>query len=299
VLRPEGMDSEVRVYRTPSRQLPQVSHLKQLGGLVAFVSTVIGTLLALGIIKPLGGTQDALAAAASNTTDAGSAEVALRMDMTSAGQTLKATGEGELDFRTGRGKMTYHYPPESFIWNGSPDVKAIFDGLVAYMHLPGVSPERPWVRFDFAALGEAEGIAMAELAQLGSGDPSQMLEYLKAGGDVETVGEELLFGVPTTRYRTTVDLAQVIERAPEGERELLRASVERIERLSGASTMPVEVWVDENDLVRRLSMEQSIPATAGGPGQMTMTMDLFEFGTDVDVRVPPPSRVTDLTELVS
>lgn len=291
------MDSEVTVYRTPRSNLPRVSHLKHVAGLVGFVSTVIGTLLALGIIHPLGGTEDALAAAAGNTADAGSAEVTLNMEMSSAGQTMKVTGDGEFDFRTGRGRMTYHYPPESALLLGSSDVNAVFDGLVAYMHLPSLSPQRPWVRLDFAALGDAEGIAMAEIAQLGPGDPSQMLEYLRAGGDVEKIGDEPLFGVQTTHYRTTIDLDQILEQAPE--RELLRASVEQIERLSGTSTMPVEVWVDENGLVRRLGLEQSIPAAGGGPGQMAMTMDLFEFGTDVDVEIPPPSQVTDLTELVS
>ena len=293
------MDSEVTVYRTPRSNLPRVSHLKHAAGLVGFVSTVIGTLLALGIIHPLGGTENALAAAAGSTADAGSAEVTLNMEMSSAGQTMKVTGEGELDFRTGRGRMTYHYPPETAVLLGSADVETVFDGLVAYMHLPGVAPERPWVRLDLEALADAEGVAMAELSELGAGDPSQMLEYLRAAGEVEKVGEEPLFGVHTTHYRTTVDLDRMLEQASAQERASLRASVEQIERLSGTSSMPVEVWVDENDLVRRLSFEQSISAAAGGPGLMTMTMDLFEFGTDVDVEVPPPSQVTDFTELVS
>lgn len=293
------MDSEVTVYRTPRSNLPRVSHLKHVAGLVGFVSTVIGTLIALGVIHPLGGTEDALAAAAGNTADAGSAEVTLNMEMSSAGQTTKVTGDGEFDFRTGRGRMTYHYPPETALLLGSSDVTAVFDGLVAYMNVPSLPPERPWVRLDFAALGDAEGIATDELAQLGPGDPSQMLEFLRAGGDVEKVGEEPLFGVHTTHYRTILDLDQMLERAPEDEREALRASVEQLERLSGATTMPVEVWVDEDDLVRRLQLEQSIPEAAGGPGEMTMTMDLFEFGTDVHVELPPPSQVTDFSELAS
>jgi hypothetical protein len=293
------MASEVTIDRTPGSNLPRVSHLKQVAGLVGFISTVVGTLLALGIIHPLGGTEDALAAAAGNTADAGSAEVTLSAEMSSAGQTMKVTGDGKFDFRTGRGKMTYHYPPEIALMLGSSDVRAVFDGFVAYMHLPTLSPERPWVMFDFAALGETEGIAMEELAQLGPADPSQMLEFLRVGGNVEEVGNETLFGVPTTHYRGTVDLDQMLEQAPEEKREVLRTSVEQMKRLSGETSFPVEVWVDENDFVRRIRLEQSIPAAAGGPGQMKMTMDLFEFGTDVDVGLPPPSRVTDITELVS
>ncbi len=63
--------SEITIHRTPGQSLRSATRAKQLAGLIGFLSTVIGTLLALGIIHPLGGTENALAAAVGSTTDAG------------------------------------------------------------------------------------------------------------------------------------------------------------------------------------------------------------------------------------
>jgi hypothetical protein len=59
--------------------------------------------------------------------------------------------------------------------------------------------------------------------------------------------------------------------------------------LQGDDTLRVEVWIDEADFVRRLTLEGQL----GGVGDVSMTMDLYEFGTEVDARVPPPSKVLD------
>jgi hypothetical protein len=280
------MDSEVTVYRNSRSTLPRVTHLKHVAGLVGFLSTLLGTLLALGIIHPLSGTEDALAAAAGTTADAGSAKATFELQLPIGGETLTVRGDGAYDFRTERGKVTYRFPPEYAALLGSSTVKTILDGDTTYMYLPHVSAERPWIRSDTAAATDGAQAELDVFLELGPDDPSQILGFLEMGGDVEKVGEESLFGTETTHYRATVDVDELLDQAPAELQERVRAAAEG---LQGDDTLRVDVWIDEADFVRRLSLAGQL----GGVGDVTMTMDLYDFGTAVDAKTPPPSRVLD------
>jgi outer membrane lipoprotein-sorting protein len=263
-----------------------VTNLKHVAGLVGFLSTVVGTLLALGIIQPLGGTENALAAAAGTTADAGSAKAAFVVQMPLGAETLTMTGDGAYDFRTGRGKVTYHLPPElASLWRSST-VKTIFDGDTTYMYLPQLSAGRPWIRSETGGLSAGSQSELDVFLELGPDDPSQILGFLELGGDVETIGEESLFGTETTHYRATVDVDDLVDHAPADVQEKVRAAAER---LQGEGTLSVEVWIDDADFVRRIALEGQL----GDVGEVTMTMDLYDFGTEVGAKVPPPSKVLD------
>ena len=70
------------------------------------------------------------------------------------------------------------------------------------------------------ALGDrSSGSTSGQLQQLGQGDPSQALDYLRATGEVEEVGTEQIDGVETTHYRGTIQLDAVAEQVPAEQRE--------------------------------------------------------------------------------
>lgn len=270
------MAPEITVYRTPSRHVADLSHAKQLAGIVGFLSTVIGTLLALGIIHPLGGTEDALAAAAANTADAGSAKLTVALQAPVNGKPLSLRGDGAYDFRTGRGKLTLHLPPEYAAWYGTSTLKSIVDGDTTYMYDP---ERRAWEILEDSAPQSTLDV----FTELVPDDPTQILQFLEPGGEVENVGEESLFGTETTHYRATVDVEQLVDNAP--------ANVQKAVRASGmvreGATLPVDVWVDGAGMMRRLDLEGQL----GDVDNVALRVDLYDFGTDVDVEVPPPSKV--------
>lgn len=274
------MASEITVYRTPRRPVPDLSHAKQLAGLVGFLSTVIGTLLALGVIHPLGGTEDALAAVAANTTDAGSAKLAFTIQAPLGGSTTTLRGDGAYDFRTGRGKLTAHLPPEIAIFHGTSTLKTIVDGDATYTYDPG---RRAWEMSDASAPSSAPQSTLDVFTELIPDDPTQILGFLEPGGEVEKIGEESMFGTETTHYRATVDVEQLVDNAP--------ANVQKAVRASGmvheGATLPVDVWVDDAGLMRRLDLKGQL----GDVDNVALRLDLYDFGTDVDVKVPPPSKV--------
>jgi hypothetical protein len=270
------MASEITVYRTPRRHLADASHAKQFAGLVGFVSTVIGTLLALGVIHPVGGTEDALAAAAVNTADAGSARMTVALQAPVGGVPLSLRGDGAYDFRTGRGELTLHLPPEYAALTGRSTFKSVIDGDTTYVYNP---EGRAW-----EILADTPPQSTLDVfAELVPDDPTRILEFLEPGGEVETIGEESLFGAETTHYRATVDVGQLVDNAPANVQEAVRASgMVRV-----GDTLPVDVWVDDAGLMRRLDLKGQL----GDVDDVSLRLDLYDFGTEVDVKVPPPSRV--------
>jgi hypothetical protein len=268
--------SEITHYKTTTRHLAPASRAKQLAGIVGFLSTVIGTLLALGVIHPMGGTEDALAAAATNTSDAGSAKLTVAVQAPVNGVPLSLRGDGAYDFRTGRGRLTLHLPPEYAVWLGRSSFKSIVDGDTTYMYDP---ERRAWEILEDTAPQSTLDV----FTELVPDDPTQILEFLEPGGEVETVGEEPLFGTETTHYRATVSVGQLVDNAPANVQQAVRASG----MVHEGDTLPVDVWVDDAGMMRRIDLKGQL----GDVDNVALRLDLYDFGTDVDVKVPPPSRV--------
>ena len=70
--------------------------------------------------------------------------------------------------------------------------------------------------------------------------------------------------------------------------------------MQGTSTQPVDVWVDKQGRVRRLSetvdMTHAAPPTPGAtlPSSIALTLEYYDFGTPVRVEIPPADQTTDL-----
>src|SRR5581483_2657069 len=92
-----------------------------------------------------------------------------------------------------------------------------------------------------------------------SQSPAQTLGLLRSSGHFTAVGGENVDGVETTHYRGSVDLAGLVRRI-----------VERYERTVGGSSSSMEI-----------------------------TIDLGNYGTEVEVSAPPSDEVFDVTELAS
>lgn len=244
-----------------------------------------------------------IAASADKTTDAGSAQVSMEMDMTGPQGAISMTADGAFDFAEQLGHMTMHMDlPEGAGTGGPMDMEMVLDGLTMYMKYPTfmqVSPSsKPWVRIDLDAMSQQAGVDMAALMQGGNQDPSQALEYLRGVSDIATVGEEDIRGAPATHYRGTIDFDKVVENAPADVRERVEATIKTITDAVGEMTIPVEVWIDAEGRVVRMSQSFDFQEGAQAGTSMSMVMDFFDFGTPVDIEIPPPSQTTDITELM-
>ena len=220
---------------------------------------------------------------------------------------MKTTGSGVMDTAGQASHLTMKVTSAPDVVVGAFDkndlsTEVITDRTVVYTHSAQLSQllgaGRRWLRIDAAKVGEAAGIDVSALTQPGQ-DPTQALRQLKAvGADVEKVGREDVRGVETMRYRATVDLRRYPAHAPAAERAAAREAIERLIDMTGASTIPVDVWIGQDDLVRRVAQKLALKG-AGGPSSVEQRLELYDFGTRVDIRIPPPSQVTDMTKLAA
>jgi hypothetical protein len=176
-------------------------------------------------------------------------------------------------------------------------LEVVQDGNVGYVRLPALDAQLPdgktWIR---ATKGtSAGGFDFGELEQLGTSDPREVLDALQAvTSDIETVGTEELRGVETTHYHAAVDplkLAKASDLEGESAPESL---LDRVTGANGLKEIPVDVWLDANGLVRKLSMAFS--ATDAGTSQTTgatMSFELWDYGESVDIELPPAAQVAD------
>jgi hypothetical protein len=248
-----------------------------------------------------------VANAAAKTADAGTSRTAFTITMTGfAAEPAKVVGEGIFDSQHRRGRVTFDLSQLGEAAGGQDLGKAemIVDDLVVYMRWPFLRRLNPkikeWLKFDLKAFGKQQGVDLGQLSQLEQSDPSQALAYLRAvGNDVRAVGEDDVRGAATTHYTMTVDLRKVASVAPPEQRAQVKASIDQIIAKSGVREVPAEVWIDEDGLVRREKLEfRDFTFAPGQTGDMTMTMDLFDFGVEVHVKPPPANEVTDIQGLL-
>jgi hypothetical protein len=252
----------------------------------------------------------ALRSAPDAVTDAGTARVELVMEMSFDGHSTELTATGAVDRAAQQMSVEMDMGAvlrEAAAADGE-ELPAGFDGpweMVAdgstmYVRAPvfellGASG---WLSLDPEDLGTT-----AEAMGLGAGsfDFTQTLESLRGVvGEPEVVGEEDVRGVPTTHYHASMDLSEALDHAPAAQREELEAAFEQLASSDGLddADVPVDIWIDEDDLPRRMRMEMdSMFAALGmGDGSMTMTMEWFDFGEAVDITVPSADEVTPMTE---
>lgn len=238
---------------------------------------------------------DPVARAADATTKPGSEKIALTGTIRAAGQTISMKGSGAFDGEARRGRigLDLELPGSGQTFH----VDEIIDGFVFYVRLPPAASSalpagKQWVRVDLRKSGTQLGV---NFQQLNQGDPSQLLQYLRASsGDVKKLGEERVRGTNTTHYRATIDLRKVPDRAPREQRAEVRRSIERVIQLSGTSTYPIDAWIDGRDLVRRMRFAFDLERLQS---RIAMTIDLYDFGTRVDAAPPPAGQVVDASEL--
>ena len=270
------------------------------------VARIAASLVCVFLLSSCGGAQEnplsVITLAADKTAEVGTARVAMDMTMTTSEGEIRTSGEGVFDLDALQGEMTMNV-----VGPGNPEamtMEGVFDGTKIYMKFPAsIAAQMPggksWISMDLQEVGEQEGLDFNALMQSGSSDPTQTLHYLRgASGDIETVGEEEIRGTPTTHYKATIDYDKVAEQAPADVREGMERNVELIKEWLGDDTAPIDVWIDEEGFARRMKTSAEYAAGPAAGTQMSMTMDLFDFGVEADIEIPPPSEVTDFAELM-
>lgn len=214
-----------------------------------------------------------------------------------AGGAFELSGSGVADLHARRSSLTMDLGASV---PGGP-LQAIQDGTITYLAGGPLGAALPagvaWVRIDPATFDDRLGIDLAGLSQLDrSTDPTAGLEALRGvADDIEEVGSEDVRGVETTHYRATVSLDRAVAAAPA---EALDDLVALREQAGMPETYPVDVWVDADGLVRRLTMALTQEVAGSGPLTQRITTEFHDLGDPVEITVPPDDEVVDLADLL-
>jgi hypothetical protein len=156
-----------------------------------------------------------------------------------------------------------------------------------------VTHGKPWVRADLSTFSQSYG---SSSIGAGSSNPTEVLSYLKAAGTVTRLGEAQVRGVTSTHYHVLIDLTHFADRAPAAQRDVVRREGKLLERITGAKTLPMDVWIGAGQIMR-VSLAFSV-CTSQGRAQETIGMDLYDYGRQPVVSPPPASQVTDIAAKV-
>lgn len=248
---------------------------------------------------------DPVAEAATKTAEHGSSRVEFTIAMNVGGESFDMTGSGAFDYRNPRGFLTYRMALPG-LGDMRMDLRMI--GMKMFMRMPAeltgqaLPGGKEWVGLDLGKSLEKLGLGSLDFAQ--QGDPAQTLKYLRAASsDVRAAGKADVRGVQTTRYVGAMDFRKALDAGldelelSDAEREQARKGMQAMIDQLGTTTVPIEVFVDGDGMLRRLKMALATKV-AGDSLVMRMQMDLFDFGVDVDVKAPAASGVLDLTGML-
>jgi LppX_LprAFG lipoprotein len=212
---------------------------------------------------------------------------------------LHFTADGVSDNASRSADMTMDLSSVAALAGGSADQwkgHVIVDGSgktpVLYLRLPALDKYlsgKKWAKADLGALAQKNGVDLGQLLQTaGAEDPTKALQLLQSVGDVSKVGTETIDGTETTEYSGTVDVKKVAS--------VLGASESKALEKAGVNSIPIDVWIGGDGLVRRI--HESFSSSAGGAKATTdLTIGLSDFGTKVSVTPPPADQTADLSTL--
>jgi len=226
-------------------------------------------------------------AAGAETADDGVARLTMTTEVTVAGTSFTVAAEGVVDFDHDRAALTVEQ-------QGVPPLETVADGTTVYLRSPQVAATlgvgTPWAAVDVARVGARSGTDLEVLRTSGT-DAASDLDLLQGAAEVEVLGDEEVAGAETTHYRGTIDLREAVEQAGA---VADRSAFEQFVDSLGVDDLPIDVWLDGEDRVRRLRYE--LPTTPEEGTSATVTLELSDFGIDEAVAVPSPGEVTDVTD---
>jgi hypothetical protein len=216
-----------------------------------------------------------------------------RISMTTTTQiqsvSVSYTATGEYDFLHSRGMISMQNPVS---------MTEIFIPPTAYIKVPsgaGTMPDgKSWISL---STGTSDGLDSSLSGPFGGTDPADLLASLTAvSASVTSLGPTTIRGVKVAGFRVDIDPAKAAARLPSRERAGFREFIGSL----GSGPIPVDVWVDSQNLVRRVKLSLHLPDGEGALAktQMVEVTDFYDFGVPVRVSPPPASQIGSMSQLI-
>jgi hypothetical protein len=150
--------------------------------------------------------------------------------------------------------------------------------------LPG---DAAWVSIDLSTLAEQSGQSLDDLLGEFALDPTDIARTLLDAGSATEVGVDRIDGVDVQHYRVDVDVAAALADLPQADVGPALGDIEL------PDTVAYDVWVTADNQLRRVTFDIDVAGQSIG-----MQLDMTTSGEPLDVQLPDPSEVVDLTGLL-
>jgi hypothetical protein len=231
--------------------------------------------------KASGPAENPLAKAAAATSKQTTEKTTLAGNVAFAGQTIRMRGDGGFDQATREGWL---HLKVSVPGGGSSTVDEVFVKnalwLKSGLFASALPAGKEWIKVDLQKAAKQLGFNFKAL--LGQTPDDAMTQIRRTASKVTTVGTEQITGIETTHYRAAIDMTKI-------------PATDKVQKLTAAAYKPVDVWVDGDDLVRRVKLDYTAKADPAKPqrAHTVMTMTFSGYGDPVDVEPPAASLVVD------
>jgi hypothetical protein len=213
------------------------------------------------------------------------ADLTISGNIRAAGHSVIISGTGQSDLTTHALNIAMHIEGHRI----ALDELSVLGHLYLSINVPGQTMKQAtgheWYELPISIRGVP-----------GSGDPVQALALAThEGSKVVSLGSKVIDGITTVGYAVTPTRAAMLAQLrnktvtiPASEQATVRHEIE-------TTTPPTyEMWFDRtHDLMRRLSMQMSLPIASAGAGSGgDITFDFTHYGVPVNVKAPSASEVT-------
>lgn len=213
------------------------------------------------------------------------------------------TAEGKVAMR---GRMSYRTKPDmaydqnisSMSMNGRKmpgGMRQILVNDVIYMKmqmLSAMTGGKPWIKMSLADLQKQSGINVQELMkQSEQMNPVTNTQMLTSSKDVKQVGKETVGGAQTTHFKGTYNPQQSFDKLDPKTRDAAEKA------MAGMKAMKFDLWVDDQQMPRKMVLTGNITSKETGTGRMAMTMLFSDFGEPVNIAAPPASQTQDISKM--
>jgi hypothetical protein len=234
-----------------------------------------------------------LAEAVSATQAESSARMTFQTEGEVQGQSVKGTGSGVIRFKPPKAQLNLKMSAAG----QSIAMDEVMDGTTLYMKLPkeamtGIPKGKSWIKLD---LDKATGGALSGVMSQ-SQDPASQLKLLSQIAGAKAVGKDTIDGAQTTHYHGVVDYRKVAKSGPAEMRKAAKLAL----TVMDDPKVPVDVWVDDQNRVRREKLTLAMHPDNQPPQKQTMTIGFSDFGADTSaIQAPDSSQTYDVTDAVA
>jgi hypothetical protein len=249
-----------------------------------------------------------LTRAADNSSAAQGYKMTMSMHESVDGQTVNIGAAGSASPAKKQADMVMTMGGASTGGLGTLHMRFVLANNAIYIKLPSQLSSRipggkPWVSASFSQIGKVAhipGYGSLMSSSSSFSNPAQYLGFLRATskGSVKNLGQATVNGVQTTHYRADVDLAKVPQAAPAKERATMRKLIATLDKDGSFKELPINVWIDNQHLIRRLQLNMDTKLATGQSVKATIVENIHSYGPQPAPSVPSSSQTTNLLSLM-